>query len=310
MSHDTDDPDTAPDVARARRSRALSVGIPSVLAVVGLAALPFVLVDDDAGGELRTTPAAATDGDPSRADRDRVFGQVEATTGTLPGRDGPVLAPIATTTVAPTTTAPAPSTTFRTTTPSTTQSTTTSTIPPSATTTPPTTTPPATTPPTTTPPATTTAPAPVAPSEPLRPVDPPSDPHGHEEQIALGRMSIPAIGLDAPLLEGIRLPTLDAGPGHWPGTAMPGQIGNVVVAAHRTSEQAHFRHVDRLVPGDEVRFDVDGRSIPYRVTSTEIVQPDAMWIVDQTDTATATLFACHPPGSVSQRIVVHLELAG
>ena len=45
------------------------------------------------------------------------------------------------------------------------------------------------------------------------------------------------------------------------------------------------------------------------MVSTEVVNPDAMWIVDPTDTPTATLFACHPPGSVAQRIVVHLELA-
>ena len=47
----------------------------------------------------------------------------------------------------------------------------------------------------------------------------------------------------------------------------------------------------------------------YRVVSTEIVNPDAIRVVDQTYAKTATLFACHPPGSVAQRIVVHLELA-
>ncbi len=51
-----------------------------------------------------------------------------------------------------------------------------------------------------------------------------------------------------------------------------------------------------------------GRHV-YRVKSTEIVNPDALWVVDQSYAKTATLFACHPPGSVAQRIVVHLELA-
>ncbi len=46
----------------------------------------------------------------------------------------------------------------------------------------------------------------------------------------------------------------------------------------------------------------------YEVTETMIVGPDAMWIIDQTEDATATLFACHPPGSVAQRIVVKLAL--
>ena len=90
---------------------------------------------------------------------------------------------------------------------------------------------------------------------------------------------------------------------------MPGQVGNVVVAAHRTSHGAPFRHIDQLVAGDVVNFTIDDQVIEYVVTSTEIVNPDALWIVDPTDTPTATLFACHPPGSVAQRIVVKLELS-
>jgi sortase A len=111
------------------------------------------------------------------------------------------------------------------------------------------------------------------------------------------------------LFEGIRLTTLDNGPGHWPGTALPGEVGNVVVAAHRVSHLAHFRNIDQLVPGDEVMFTSTAGLTTYVVTGTEVVNPDAVWIVDPTPTPTATLFACHPPGSVSQRIVVHLELA-
>ena len=45
------------------------------------------------------------------------------------------------------------------------------------------------------------------------------------------------------------------------------------------------------------------------MVSSEIVKPDALWVVDQTPEATATLFACHPPGSVRERIVVHLALS-
>jgi sortase A len=47
----------------------------------------------------------------------------------------------------------------------------------------------------------------------------------------------------------------------------------------------------------------------YRVTSTEVVTPDAIRIIDQTAAFTATLFACHPVGSTRERIVVHLELS-
>ena len=89
---------------------------------------------------------------------------------------------------------------------------------------------------------------------------------------------------------------------------MPGEAGNVVVAAHRTSNNAEFRHLDQLAPGDEVVFTTETGTHTYRVDRTEIVYPDAVWIVDPTETPTATLFACHPPGSVSQRIVVFLDL--
>ena len=74
-----------------------------------------------------------------------------------------------------------------------------------------------------------------------------------EPQKYYGRLQIPAIEVDSPFLEGIRLSTLDYGPGHWPGTAMPGELGNVVVAGHRTSHNADFRRLDELVarrPGD------------------------------------------------------------
>jgi sortase A len=186
---------------------------------------------------------------------------------------------------------------------STTTTTTTTTSPvfaaPTASSTPPTTLAPATTP------APTTTVAVVVPS----PIAPPQDPRGYEEQIQLGGISIPKLGLDAPLLEGIRLTTLDNGPGHWPGTAMPGENGNVVVAGHRTSHGAAFRNIDQLVAGDIVQFNTAAGVFKYTVTGTQIVTPDAIWIVDQTENATATLFACHPPGSVSHRIVVNLELS-
>ena len=158
--------------------------------------------------------------------------------------------------------------------------------------------------------ADTTAPTSVSlPAQPAQPIAPPADPNGFEDQIQLGRLSIPSLGVDEPLLEGIRLTTLDNGPGHWPGTAMPGEVGNVVVAGHRTSHGAVFRDIDQLVPGDVVTFTVAGEDIEYHVTGSEIVEPDAVWIVDPTSTPTATLFACHPPGSTRQRIVVFLELA-
>ncbi len=175
---------------------------------------------------------------------------------------------------------------------------------------------------TTTEPATTVAPTTIAPTttaavtttlapEPTtvvlpvpKPVPPPNE---AEPVVEIGSIEIPKIGVNHPMFEGVTLPTLDHGPGHWPGTAEPGQTGNVVIGGHRVSHDKPFENLDQLVAGDEVIFnDGAGRHV-YQVTSTEIVGPDAIWIIDQTESKTATLFACHPKGSTKQRIVTHLE---
>jgi sortase A len=181
----------------------------------------------------------------------------------------------------------------------------------SATTTPPATRPSTTTTTTTTTSTTTTTTTTTAPlpRQLTQPIAPPQDQRGAENNPQLGRLAIPKIGLDSELHQGIRLTTLDRGPGHWPGSAMPGEIGNVVVAAHRTSHGAEFRHLDALVPGDEVVFTTDDGTFTYLVTGTQIVTPDSLWIVDPTETPTATLFACHPLGSTAKRIVVNLALS-
>lgn len=143
-----------------------------------------------------------------------------------------------------------------------------------------------------------------------QPVAPPPDDGTTEPVAVLGSIAIPVIGVDRLLYEGIRLSTFDLGPGHWPGTAMPGQIGNMVVGGHRTSANADFRDLDQLEPGAEVVVtDLTGAVYVYIVDQIEITDPFAMRVVYQTPERTATLFACHPPGSTAQRIVVHLTLA-
>lgn len=141
------------------------------------------------------------------------------------------------------------------------------------------------------------------------PIRPPDDPEAAEPVVPLGRLALPAIGVDSPLYEGIRLPTFDLGPGHWPGSALPGQQGNMVIGGHRTSSHRDFRDLDQLEPGDEMIItNVDGTTFTYEVDSTEITGPYSIRVIHQTSASTATLFACNPPGEVTQRIVVHLTL--
>lgn len=164
---------------------------------------------------------------------------------------------------------------------------------------------PATTAPPTTRAPTTTTTAPALPvPEPL-----PADDYAPTPEVHLGTLALPSIGVTAPLGEGVTLTALDRGPGHWPGTAMPGQLGNVVVAGHRVTHTRPFHNLDLLEPGDSLVFTLaDGTTWTYRHESTEIVASDALYIVDQTPAHTATLFACHPKGSAAQRIVAHFTL--
>ncbi|MEZ5257281.1 MAG: class E sortase [Ilumatobacteraceae bacterium] len=122
-------------------------------------------------------------------------------------------------------------------------------------------------------------------------------------------IEIPKIGLSQTLLEGVSLSVLDRGLGHWPGTAMPGQRGNMVIAGHRVSHGHVFRDLDQLSVGDRLIATTGYGTYTYQVTGTQIVDPTETWIVGQGSSATATLFACHPKGSTKQRIVVFLALA-
>ncbi len=157
---------------------------------------------------------------------------------------------------------------------------------------------------------TTTEPPPPPPPNTNTPVDPPRNPYKADPDVIIGSIEIPRIGLAAPLRQGISLTMIDRGPSHWPGTALPGQTGNVVVAGHRVTRTRPFRHIDQLQPGDPIIFEISGVRWVYRVTEHMVVPPSALHIVDQGPEAIATLFACHPPGSARYRYVVRAALEG
>jgi sortase A len=131
----------------------------------------------------------------------------------------------------------------------------------------------------------------------------------YDQPIAeIGRLAVPALGLDGALHEGLSLDNIDLGPSHWPGTAMPGHLGNVVVAGHRVTHSRPFRDIDDLVPGDTVTFTTADGSFTYEFVTSEIVTPDRVDIATQYPAYTATLFACHPPGSARERYVAYFRL--
>ncbi|MEY2589491.1 MAG: sortase [Acidimicrobiaceae bacterium] len=144
------------------------------------------------------------------------------------------------------------------------------------------------------------------------PIDTPENgaPPPAEPVVAIGRLEIPALGVDETMYEGITLANIDHGPSHWPGTAMPGHVGNVVVAGHRITHSHPFRHLDELKTGDLAILHTAEGAFTYTFVGIDVVTPDRVDIADQTRAYTATFFACHPPGSARYRIVAHWQLVG
>ena len=125
----------------------------------------------------------------------------------------------------------------------------------------------------------------------------------------IGHISIPAIGVNEIIREGIHMDVINRGVAHWAGTAQAGGQGNMVLAGHRTTFSRPFHDLDRLERGDRIFVTgLDGQVVLYRVSEILIVDPSAVWVVGITPTPTLTMFACHPKGSAAQRIVVRAEM--
>ncbi|HEX4901976.1 MAG TPA: class E sortase, partial [Acidimicrobiales bacterium] len=162
----------------------------------------------------------------------------------------------------------------------------------------------------TTAPSTTTSTTVRTPSRPSRPTTttttPPPPPP--EDGSAVARIVIPKIGVDKIVVEGVGRRDLQKGPGHYPGTPLPGQPGNAAIAGHRTTFGAPFQDVDELVPGDEILVTTRQGSFRYEVTGTQIVLPNQVEVVEDQGDDRLTLTSCHPLYSARERIVVSAEL--
>lgn len=128
---------------------------------------------------------------------------------------------------------------------------------------------------------------------------------------AVARIEIPSLSVDFYVVGGVRKEDLQRGPGHHPASVLPGQVGNSVIAAHRTTYGAPFENIDRLVAGDEIIVTLPtGHRYVYVVSTSEVIDPS------QADVALApsqepvlTLLTCTPKFSAKQRLLVHAELS-
>jgi sortase A len=124
-----------------------------------------------------------------------------------------------------------------------------------------------------------------------------------------GVIKIPKIGVDWAFVEGVQLSDLAIGPGHYPGTPLPGQIGNASIAGHRTTHGAPFYRVDELAPGDKITVQTLAGTYTYRVYKKPFaVKPTAYYVVANTKDAQLTLTSCNPRYSAAERIVIKAKL--
>jgi sortase A len=122
------------------------------------------------------------------------------------------------------------------------------------------------------------------------------------------RIQIPAIDVDAPIVQGDSWEQLKKGVGQHLSTANPGERDNVVLSAHNDIFGEIFRNLDRLVPGDLVILYTNQRSYTYVVVDTKVVQPTAVEVMAPTTQATTTLISCYPYLKDNMRIVVIARL--
>jgi sortase A len=123
----------------------------------------------------------------------------------------------------------------------------------------------------------------------------------------VGRIEIPRLGVSAMIKAGTDARTLQLAVGHIPGTAFPGDAGNVGLAAHRDT---FFRRLRDIQSDDEIRLTTPDGSYTYRVARTDIVEPRDVWVLDPTDHPALTLVTCYPfnyVGSAPQRFIVRAE---
>lgn len=118
-------------------------------------------------------------------------------------------------------------------------------------------------------------------------------------------LSIPKIKLEVVVVEGTKSSDLLYAVGHFTGTALPGEKGNVAIAGHRTFVSGQFfKRLDELEPGDTIEMEYNGNHHVYRVTETWVVLPDETWVIGETKESVITLVTCTPPRSTSHRLII------
>lgn len=120
----------------------------------------------------------------------------------------------------------------------------------------------------------------------------------------IGRIEIPRLGVSTVIRAGSDARTLRLAVGHIPGTALPGDPGNIGLAGHRDT---FFRRLRDIAPDDEIRVVTPEGTFRFRVQRTRVVYPTDTWVLDDAGEPVLTLVTCYPftyVGSAPQRFIV------
>src|SRR5262245_56684799 len=134
--------------------------------------------------------------------------------------------------------------------------------------------------------------------------DRPHEPRTASDEGLIGRIEIPSLGLTALVLEGTGERTLRRGVGHVESTALPGERGNVGLAAHRAT---YFGKLGEVSAGDLITIRTFEGTYTYQVDSTLIVTPERGDLLEPVESSTLTLVTCYPfhwVGPAPKRFVV------
>lgn len=121
-------------------------------------------------------------------------------------------------------------------------------------------------------------------------------------------IEMPSIDVKKFVVEGVEVEDLKKGPGHYPGTPLPGEKGNAAIAGHRTTYGAPFYDLSELKAGDPIFVTTSAGRFRYDVMEQNIVSPDAVEVLDPTPDDRLTLTTCNPRFSAAERLIITARL--
>ena len=124
----------------------------------------------------------------------------------------------------------------------------------------------------------------------------------------LGRIFIPKTGRNFVFVSGTGVETLKKGPGHYWGTALPGERGTVAIAGHRTTYGAPFHNLGKLRQGYAITLTMPYGRFSYSVEALRSVRPTAVTVLGDRNFQRLVLTTCDPMGSDAKRLVVFARL--